>query len=112
MIHTDIENCLKQFLQKSIKIQTKDKVLKEGRLILFNVKDFYIIFTFRTIKNEIKKYEMPIPYKVGVSKDDGIFDYRFRHLAPSGDPLYVKIKCLNTNKKSKLYNSVITITSD
>tara|TARA_Y100000310_G_C20278959_1_gene621670 strand:- start:290 stop:628 length:339 start_codon:yes stop_codon:yes gene_type:complete len=112
MIQIDVEECLKKFLQKTIKIQTKEKVLKEGRLILFNVKDFYVIFTFKTVKNELKKYEMPIPYKTSMDDSTGVFDYRFECLGNTSSSLYVRVKCLNTNKKSKLYNSVVNITSN
>ena len=113
MIQERIENCLKGFLQKNIKLQIKEKVLKEGKLILFNVKDFYVIFTLRPVgKNELKKYEIPIPYRVRTKGDDGIFDYRIGSLTKKTGSLFMKIKCLNTNKKSRFYDSVLNIKSD
>ena len=109
MIQDTIETCLKNFLQQNIKIQVKEKVLKQGRLILFNVKDFYIIFTFRMPSNDLKKYEMPLPFTSSVKNGEGVLDYRLDKIAKKDTPLYYTIKCLNTTKKSKFYDSVIYI---
>ena len=112
MIQERIEACLKTFLQKNIKLQVNEKVLKEGKLILFNVKDFYVIFTIKIHpKNELKKYEIPIPYHASIENGEGVFDYRFQNLSSKNSQLYVKIKCLNTNKKSRFYDSVLNIKS-
>jgi hypothetical protein len=111
MIREEVEECLKKLLQRNIKLQANDKVLKEGKFILFNVKDFYIIFTFRNIKNEIKKYEIPIPFKVRYGDETTVFDYRFKRLAVPNAPILMKIKCLNTTKKSKFYNTTVQIVS-
>ena len=109
MIQEATENCLKNFLQSTVRLQINDKVLREGRLILFNVKDFYIIFTFRTAANILKKYEIPLPFYSSVKRGVGHLDYRFEKAAKKRSPLFYKIKCLNTTKKSKFYDSVIHI---
>ena len=112
MIQERIEDCLKTFLQKNIKLQVDEKVLKEGKLILFNVKDFYVIFTLKIYpKDELKKYEIPIPYKAYMKNGHGVFDYRFERLTIKNSGLFMKIKCLNTTKKSRFYDSIVNIKS-
>ena len=83
--------------------------MKEGRLILFTIKDFIINFTFKNHKGELKKYETPIPYEAHVNSGIGVFDYRFESLAIKNSQLYMRIVTLNSNKKSKLYNTVLHI---
>lgn len=109
MIQESTENCLKEFLQQNIKLQVNEKVLKEGKLVLFNIKDFYIIFTFKTPNNELKKYEMPLPYESRVEDNIGHLDFRFEKITKKASPLFYKIKCLNTTKKSKFYDSIVYI---
>jgi len=112
MIQDEVEDCLKHFLQKKIKLQIGDKVLKEGRLILFTVKDFIINFTFKNAKNELKKYEIPIPFNCYVKNDTGTLDYRVENIAIKSSSLYVNIMTISSEKKSKLYNTILHIHSN
>ena len=111
MIQEHVEDKLKQFLQCNVKLQIKDKVLKEGRLILFNIKDFYVIFTIRNAKDEIKKYEAPLPFDCYIKNGECVFDYRFSRLSNKNSTLYMKIVTLTSSKKSKFFNSVMHIKS-
>ena len=109
MIQEHVENQLKQFLQSNVKLQINEKVLKEGRLILFNIKDFYVIFTIRNAKNEIKKYETPLPFDCYIKEGECVFDYRFERLTNKNSTLFMKIVTLTSSKKSKFFNSVMHI---
>lgn len=109
MIQEHVENKLKQLLQRNISLQIKDKVLKEGRLILFNIKDFYVIFTLRNAKGEVKKYETPLPFDSYIKDGVCVFDYQFNRLTTKNSPLYFKIVTLTSTKKSKFYNAVMHI---
>ena len=77
-----LENKLKPFLQRNVSFKADTKVLKKGRLILFNVIDFYIVFTIETaFSNKRQTYEIPYPFSVERLSDDALLlDYRFEHL--------------------------------
>jgi len=46
-IKANIEDTINTFLQQEITITNRNKVIKEGRLILFSVKDFHLNFKFK-----------------------------------------------------------------
>ena len=112
IIQRRVEDALKLLLQKKIKLQVNEKVLKEGKFILFNIKDFYVTFTIKNAKDELKTYETPLPFNVSIDKGQCTFDYRFSNLSTSQTNLDVKIKCLDSAKKSKFYNAQMLITGE
>jgi hypothetical protein len=80
---TDIEKACKFLLQKEIKIDIKNKVYKQGKLLLFYQKNFYITFVMDTVKKHKEKIELPIPYGVEFHEEENLiyFDYRIKTLA-------------------------------
>jgi hypothetical protein len=80
---TTIEDACKFLLQKDITINVKNKIYKEGKLILFYQKNFYITFVMDTEKKSKEKIEIPIPYDIEMHKDDNLiyFDYRIKKLS-------------------------------
>mgnify|MGYP003637555898 CR=1 FL=1 len=58
-----IETCCKHVLQRNVRFVLNDrKILRRGKLLLFNVNDYYINFTIKTNKNVKKNYEIFYPY--------------------------------------------------
>ena len=49
------------FFQKNISIVLENKVLRQGRLLLFCVKDFYLHFTI-SCNGIVKTFELPYPF--------------------------------------------------
>ena len=106
-----IEHHLTSILQKNVSFVVNGKTTKEGKLILFNIKDFYISFHIITPKNQTKLYEIPMPYDV--QKVPGAIrlnyeietvtrkDLCIRHMIMS---LYKKF-----GKKSKLFDNTMDI---
>lgn len=80
---TDIEKACKFLLQKDIVIEVKNKVYKQGKVVLFYQKNFYITLVMNTIKKEKEKVELPIPYDVEVHENEELiyFDYRIKTLS-------------------------------
>lgn len=80
---TTIEDACKFLLQKDITINVKNKTYKEGKLILFYQKNFYITFVMDTEKKNKEKIEIPIPYDIEMHKEDNLiyFDYRIKTLS-------------------------------
>jgi hypothetical protein len=80
---TDIEKACKFLLQKDITIDIKNKTYKQGKLILFYQRNFYLTFVMNTQKKEKEKIEIPIPYEIELYENENLvyFDYRIKTLA-------------------------------
>lgn len=105
-----IENDFASLLQKRIQIVHKDKILKEGRLMLFAIKDFYL--TLQLMPKDSKKlihYELPYPFKYTNQKDRIILSYQQRHFSKDDAEIEHYILFYFINNPSKLYNSEVFI---
>lgn len=80
---TDIEKACKFLLQKNIVIELKNKIHKQGKVVLFYQKNFYITLVINTAKKDKEKVELPIPYDVEFHEDEDLiyFDYRIKTLS-------------------------------
>jgi len=80
MIDT-LEKALNKYLQQKITLSIHGKVFKNGKLVLFSIKDFYLNFTF-SIQNVKKIYEIPYPFYFSSKEGKIILDYtlsKFHH---------------------------------
>lgn len=111
MVLDDLEETLKLILQKDLKFVINDKVVREGTLILFNIKDYYISFNIRTKKDIVKVYEIPVPFRTEMNTNSVIFDYTINNII-KGDPVrryLINSLYKNIGKKSKLFDNKLTI---
>ena len=109
--NTHLEDNIKQFLQKYVRFTINKKVLREGRLVLYNVKDFYITFIINTNKGQTKTYEVPVPYHNSVQGPSLIFDYSIQHITRDNSKTLFLINQISgkVGKKSKFFDSILTI---
>tara|TARA_R110002020_G_scaffold120146_4_gene273783 strand:+ start:6296 stop:6646 length:351 start_codon:yes stop_codon:yes gene_type:complete len=107
----ELEAELKTILQKDLQFVINDKVVREGILILFNMKDYYISFNIKTKKDIIKVYELPVPYATLFSEDKVIFDYTIDNVIKKDPRRRYLINSIYSNigKKSKLFDNKLTI---
>ena len=101
-----ITEFLKPFLLKDIIIKTDKKVLKRGKLKIFQVKQYYIYLTLR-YNDSNKSYEIPYPYTTSYDGDVGILNYHLSSFIPNRQ--INKVKCLDSSAKSKLYDNLVYI---
>ena len=111
MNNVDIEPFLKEILQRDVKFIVNDKVLREGKVIIFYIKDFYVSFTLYTKKNQSKTYDIPLPYDVSSSTNCLVLDYSLHKIHRGRPALKKLIEKISTTvgKKSKLYDNIMTI---
>ena len=69
MTPQELDTCLKNLLQRNVSFNINNKTIREGLLMLFHVKDFYISFILKTEKYPSKTYEIPVPYSITQQKD-------------------------------------------
>ena len=107
------ETFLTRHLQSPIKFTVGEKVIKEGRLVLFKRAHYYLNITLFTSKNNKESFEIPIPFRVEEYFHEGLafFDYRLQGLLglkSEFNEKLSKVRIKNTNP-SQYYNKILEI---
>jgi hypothetical protein len=97
------------FLQRNIVFVLDNKIIKEGKLFLYNEKDYYLIFYMKSNNNEQKKFEVPYPFAIHKHNNYLVLDYSLSTISGGDSELYYKLVSLNQNSNSRFYNSKIII---
>jgi len=101
-----VTDFFKPFLLKDIIIKTDKKVLKRGRLKIFQVKQYYINLTLE-YNDANKSYEIPYPYNTSYHNNVGILNYHLSSFIPNKQ--INRVKFLDSSSKSKLYDNLVYI---
>lgn len=100
------------FFQKNISITLENKTLRQGRLLLFCIKDFYLHFTLQC-GSVTKTFELPYPFKIysdPASINILVLDYKMNSFTQDLHNILDKAKQLiNKDKHMKFFNGVIKI---
>ena len=102
-----VTDFLKPFLLQNIVIKTDKKVLKRGKLKIFQIKQYYINLSLE-FNDTVKSYEIPYPFKM--HHDDsgkGVLNYHLSSFIPKTQMTMVKF--LDNSSKSKLYDNLVYI---
>lgn len=103
------ESDFNYFLQRNVVFVLENKIIKEGKLFLYNQKDYYLIFYMKTNNNEQKKFEIPYPFSITKRDNHLILDYSLSAISGGDSELYYRLVSLNQNFNSRFYNSKIII---
>mgnify|MGYP001173468250 CR=1 FL=1 len=111
MIIEHTNDILKHALQRSVVFDVNGKTLRQGKIILFNIKDFYITFNILTPKDVVKTYELPMPFEITLLDHGILCDYSISNMSRNNNVTEYLIRTIYNKfgKKSKLYNSKLTI---
>jgi len=104
---------LTRHLQSPIKFTLGEKVIKEGRLVLFKRAHYYLNITLFTSKNNKESFEIPIPFRVEEYFHEGLayFDYRLQGLLglkSEFNEKLSKVRIKNINP-CQYYNKILEI---
>jgi hypothetical protein len=107
------ESFLTRALQFPIKFTLGEKIIKQGRLILFKRSHYYLLITLLTARNTKESFEIPIPFRVEEYLHEGLayFDYRLQGLGGMNEELnqrLLKTKIKNINP-SQYHNKILEI---
>lgn len=102
-----LEQELKNLILKNLEFKLDGKVIKKGKLRIFNTKQFFIKFKLET--DVVKEYELPYPYKWRVTDTGIVFDYCLSSFCPKSDELYWKMKMVNSTDSSKIHEKYLFI---
>jgi hypothetical protein len=110
------EGFLTRALQTPIKFILGQKIIKQGRLVLFKRAHYYLHITLLTSKSNKESFEIPIPFRVEEYTHEGLayFDYRLQGLVGLDEELnnrLSKVKIKNINP-SQYYNKILEIQAE
>lgn len=104
MIVEKLEKSVNNFLQQTVTFSVNGRPLKTGKLILFCIKDFYLVFTLQ-VQNSKKHFEIPYPFKYVQEDNKIILDYTLKQLCQNNINIETNAKLLSTRKPSKYFNT-------
>jgi hypothetical protein len=110
------EEFLTKHLQNPIKFILGQKVIKQGKLILFKRTHYYIQITVQNTKSFKESFEIPIPFKTEeyISENLIYFDYRLSSLVGYNNVLIDKVQKIKFKhiNPSQYYNKILEIQAE
>ena len=101
-----IEQQLKACILKDANFIIDNKIIRSGKIKVFNIKQFFIKFKI-TSGNLEKEYEIPYPFKMTIVDDGFLFDYCLSAFCPPSNENYYKMLVYDKSNVSKLYNNYL-----
>jgi hypothetical protein len=108
---TELEEVLKQLLQRHLKLCINGRLWREGRLILFKQSGFYLEFIISSKKKNRERFEIPIPFKTSTFFERHIvyFNYQIETLSGKNSNLLRMLKEIKPVGKSRFYDTILDI---
>lgn len=105
----EVEQTLKPFLLMKVAFTIDNKVIKQGKLQLFCIKDFFCIFTLLGLEKENKKfiYELPYPFSLKGTDKSIEFDYTLDAFCLSNAAIKEQTGKIKLAKTSKFFNKKV-----
>ena len=97
---------LNELLQRDVVFYIKQKVLRKGKLLLYNQADYYIKFNILTNKNILKTFEIPYPFSIYKRHNNICLSYLLTDLFCEKHTDFVEYDTSN-----KFYDTRLTITN-
>ncbi|MDB4430227.1 hypothetical protein N9273_00240 [bacterium] len=100
-------NSIKPYLLQTVAICTDTKIIRKGKLRIFQMKQHYVKLT---LEDEVRTriYEIPYPFEITTCGNKTTLCYKLNKLLNFGD-LALQVKLLDSTKKSKIYNENLYI---
>lgn len=100
---------LQKFLLQKVIFKCDSKVLKTGKIKLFNIKQYFIRFNIENDKGEIKQLELPYPFIIHDNGDTCTLNYHLSSFTHINKEVITKIKDINTDDSMRMYNKLVQI---
>jgi hypothetical protein len=98
---------IKPYLLQTVAICTDKKIIRKGKLRIFQIKQHYARLT---LEDEVRTriYEIPYPFDITTDGNRTTLCYKINEFL-NFDDLELQVKFLDSTKKSKLYNENVYI---
>jgi hypothetical protein len=106
------DKILQQFLQSKVAIKVNNKVIRIGKLKLFNIKQYFIRLHIENEKNVIKVLELPYPYLMNYNEGKGCtLNYKLTSLCNNHRDTVNMLRSIRSDSQHKIYDSEVSILS-
>ena len=107
VVHDNLK-VLESFLQKNVNFNIEHKTVRRGKLLLYNINDYYVKFTILTCKDVYKNYEVPFPYLIECGDTSIKLSYKIEDLC-RGNPRKEQYVRQFEPVSNKLYDKTLRI---
>lgn len=109
----EIEQLIKPFLLTTVNFTIDGKVIKQGKLQLFCIKDFFCVFTLINTEKDTKKtiYELPYPFAINATDGHLEFDYTVDTFSLSNQKIKDQVFSIKIGKSAKFFNKKVIVSS-
>jgi hypothetical protein len=107
----EIEQYIKPFLLRTVEFSLDGRQLKQGKLQLFCIKDFFCVFTLINQDKNNKKviYEVPYPFNIRDTGSSLELDYTIESFCMSNKAIKESVTAIRCQKISKLFNKKLIV---
>jgi hypothetical protein len=108
----EIEQIIKPLHLYKVTFSIDSKIIKQGKLQLFSIKDFFCVFILLGLEKENKKtlYELPYPFSITASGNVVEFDYTLDSFSLSNIAIKERTNTIKLAKTSKFFNKKVIAT--
>lgn len=101
---------LQNYLLKKVIFKVDNKVLKAGKIKLFNIKQYFIRFNIENDKGEIKQLELPYPFTIKDKDNICTLNYQVSSFCKSSTSrVFKEIKDIENSEMMRIYDRVVNI---
>lgn len=104
-----LEDKLKKCLLRNVQFTLNGKVLRGGKVRVFNSKQFFINFNLENDGN-VKDFKVLYPYECEELENGFRFDYCLSAFCPRTEDVYWKMKMTNSDNCSKYHENYLYLT--
>jgi hypothetical protein len=97
------------FLQQNVTFSIGPKTVRKGKLMLYNINDYYIRFIIKTNKDLTKTYEIPYPFKIHKDVDGIHMSYTIDDLCNDNKKKVEFIEEELPESPNKLFNNTLIL---
>ncbi len=103
---------LEKYLLQSVEFVLNDKVIKRGKIKIFNFKQYFIKFTLETDTGEMKVYDLLYPFRVDKDHEGNcVFNYHLSAFSGGDMDMFYSMKAISKDSALPAYDGAITLKS-
>jgi hypothetical protein len=99
-----IEEELKTLMLQDVSFIVDDKVIKRGRIKIYNTKHNFIKFKLES-GGETKEWELTYPFKIEKLQKGYLFNYCLSAFCPRTETAFWKMKMMDKSESSKIHDN-------
>ena len=100
---------LQPFLLQPVEFVINEKVVRRGKIKVFNFRQYFIKFTVETEAGDLKTYDVLYPFKITNEGDKCVFNYHLSCFSATDVEMLFKMKTTKKEKCLPTYDSLMIL---